>query len=154
QTSDLSGTVSSQVSTQLPLAVRDATKFVNLVPGVTSDFRTTPAGDVQAGAGLLRDTRMNFSINGGQRQQASMVVDGIDVMYAGEFYPQTPLVISPDFTQEMKVHTNTPSAEFGPGSGIVNIVTKSGSNQFHGSLYEFLQNDKLNANDLIANSRN
>jgi hypothetical protein len=154
QDAELSGTVTTRTAVQMPLTLRDTTQLVSLVPGVTADLRLSPAGDVQAGlGGLLRDSRLDFSINGGQRQSAAEVVDGIDVTYAGEFYPQTPVIISPDFTNEMKVHTNSLPAEFGPGAGVVNIATRSGTNNYHGSLFEFLQNDKLNANNFFSNSR-
>jgi outer membrane receptor for ferrienterochelin and colicin len=53
---------------------------------------------------------------------------------------------NPDAVQEFRVVTNSYSAEYGKfAGGVINVITKSGSNQFHGSLFEFLRNDKLNA---------
>ncbi len=151
QTSSLGANVSSQQAMALPLLLRDPTQLVNLTPGVTNDLRGSYYGEVTALESVGRDNRLAFSINGGQRQMATEVVDGVDVTYSLEQFPETPLVISPDFLQEMKVHTNNLSAEFGRGAGVVNIVTKSGTNQFHGAAYEFLQNSVLNANDLFSN---
>jgi len=60
---------------------------------------------------------------------------------------------NPDMVQEFKVETNNFSAEYGRASGgVFNVVTKSGSNNFHFTAYEFLRNDKLNANDFFANT--
>jgi hypothetical protein len=136
---------------ELPIILRDATALVNFVPGITADHRSFPSGDVAAGQGLLYTTRLDFSINGGMRNSAAGLVDGIDVSFVGGNFNAMPLVVSPDFTQEVAVHTNNVSAEYGRAAGVVNIVTKSGTNTFHGSVYEFLQNDKLNANDWFAN---
>ena len=59
----------------------------------------------------------------------------------------------PDLVQEFKVETNNFSAEYGRASGgVFNVITKSGTNQYHGTLYEFFRNDKLNANDFFANN--
>jgi hypothetical protein len=153
QTSTLGGVVPDQPIKQIPIVLRDSTSLVSLVPGVTSEMRTFPGGDPQAGLGLLYTTRLNYTMNGGIREMAVQYVDGIDVTFSGGGFQATPLVISPDFTQEFKVLTNNLPAEFGRGSGAVNIITKSGSNSYHGTVYEFLQNDNLNANDLFANAR-
>src|SRR6202008_2837728 len=57
-----------------------------------------------------------------------------------------------DMIQEVKVDTNSYPAEVGrAGGAVVNLLTKSGTNDFHGGLYEYLRNDKLNANDFFAN---
>jgi hypothetical protein len=151
QTSSLSGGVSGREATQLPLSFRDPTQLVNLVPGVTNDLRGSSFGEIAAGESLLRDNRLAFSVDGGIRQMTSEVVDGVDVTYSMEQFPETPIVISPDFTQEMRLLTNNLPAEYGRGAGVVNLVTKSGTNQFHGTAYEFLQNDDLNANGYFNN---
>jgi hypothetical protein len=151
QTSSLGGEVSAQEATALPLISRDPTGLVNLVPGVTNDLRGSSYGEITAGESLLRDNRLAFSVNGGTRQMASEVVDGVDVTYSMEQFPETPIVISPDFTQELRLETNNLSSEYGRTAGVVILDTKSGTNKFHGSGYEFLQNDDLNANGYFNN---
>ena len=70
------------------------------------------------------------------------------------FALNAPSLIPPvDATQEFRVETNNYSAEFGRSSGaVVNISIKSGTNQLHGSFYEFLRNDKLDSNDFFSES--
>ena len=79
------------------------------------------------------------------------MIDGIDNNEREQFT----LLMRPsiDMIQEVKVDTNSYPAEVGrAGGAVVNLLTKSGTNEFHGGLYEYLRNDKLNANDFFANS--
>jgi len=57
-----------------------------------------------------------------------------------------------DMVQEFKVETNTTARSTAGGRRVFNVITKSGSNQYHGTLYEFFRNDKLNANNFFANA--
>lgn len=155
QTSSLGRVVPQRITGQLPLILRDPTQLVNLVPGVTSDLRIQGGGGASNNRdGLSFQGRMDFTINGGVREHAEAMVDGIDVTLIAGGFPSLPVVVSSDFTQEFKVQTTNLSAEFGHGAGALNIVTKSGTNALHGTVYEFLQNDNLNAQDLFSNSRN
>ena len=97
----------------------------------------------------------NFSINGGRPGANEILAEGI---------PSSPPLVNPiqgftvypsvDAVQEFKVQTNSYSAEFGRSSGgVINLIYKSGTNQFHGSLFEFLRNSKLDANGYFANQR-
>jgi hypothetical protein len=62
------------------------------------------------------------------------------------------MFLTVDATEELKVQTNGMSAEFGrTGGGVISMITKSGTNAYHGSLFEFLKNNVLNANDFFAN---
>ena len=85
------------------------------------------------------------SVNGGRGRSNNFTVNGGD---ANDQFVNLPTVQpSPDSIQEFRVLTNTFDAEYGRNSGsIVNVVTKSGSNQFHGNMYEFFRNKALNAN--------
>src|SRR5207244_4934549 len=75
---------------------------------------------------------------------------GIDNDKLVDSRPMTFLTV--DSTEEFKVQTNGMSAEFGRTSGgVISMISKSGSNELHGSLFEFLRNDALNANDFFAN---
>ncbi|MBM3740162.1 MAG: hypothetical protein FJW39_30775, partial [Acidobacteria bacterium] len=94
----------------------------------------------------------NVSMGGSRANSNNILLDGIANMNISS---QAAFVPSPDAVQEMKVQINTYDAEFGRAAGgVVNAIVKSGTNQFHGSLYEFWRNDKLEANSFINNSVN
>ncbi len=130
---------SQQVST-LPLNTRDTYQLLQLQPGVMSTVgssNTLIYGSDNAGA---------VSVNGGRGRSNNFSVNGGD---ANDLFVNLPTVQpSPDSIQEFRVLTNTFDAEYGRNSGsVVNVVTKSGTNDLHGSVYEFFRNKVLNAND-------
>jgi hypothetical protein len=123
----------------LPLNQRNVYSLMFLVPGVT-------------GSVTYQYNSLNFSVNGGRPGTTNVLVDGI---------PASPPLIVPiggfavfpsvDAVQEFKVQTSAYSAEFGrSGSGIVNVILKSGTNKFHGSIYDFVRNSALDANTYFA----
>ena len=120
--------ITTQKVLTLPLVSRDYLALALLTPGVS-----------QGG------TRGNgLSINGGRGDFNSYVVDGSP--NTSRFSGGVVLRPNIDAIQEFKVQTSTYSSEFGfAGNGQINLVTKSGANQFHGSAYEFLRNSELNA---------
>ena len=126
----------AQRVTQLPLNERDTYQLLQLQPGVSS----------QVGSDLFlgSDRAGVVSVNGGRGRSNNFMVNGGD---ANDQFVNLPAVQpSPDTIQEFRVLTNTFDAEFGRNSGsVVNVVTKSGTNQFHASAYEFLRNRALNA---------
>src|SRR6266567_482842 len=99
----------------------------------------------------------NFSVNGSRGDTNEMMIDGLSTVVpeggsAGS--GTTSIVLQPtvDATQEFKILTNSFAAEYGKtGGGVVTLTIKSGTNTLHGSLFEFLQNDALNANDWFSN---
>jgi len=94
----------------------------------------------------------NVSMGGSRANSNNILLDGIANM---NITSQVAFVPSPDAVQEMKVQINTYDAEFGRASGgVLNATVKSGTNQFHGSMYEFWRNDVLEANSFINNSVN
>jgi hypothetical protein len=126
---------SKQVS-QLPLNARDTYQLLQLQPGVQgvggSDlfYGSNTAGAVSVNGGRGRSN--NFSVNGG---------DGNDL-----FANSPAIQPSPDSISEFRVLSNTFDAEYGRNSGaVINVVTKSGGNQLHGSVYEFFRNKALDA---------
>jgi hypothetical protein len=142
QTQDASvGTVATAAQiNDLPLNGRNYTFLAQLGPGVTSLSPTR---------GL--DLTGSFVANGLTPVHNNYILDGIDnnndtVDYLnGAAYVNLP---PPDAIQEFKVQTSNFSAEFGrAGGAVVNATIKSGTNQFHGSLWEFLRNDKFDATD-------
>lgn len=129
---------------ELPLNNRNFMQLLTLVPGVTS------TGDSEIGIGLTNT--VNFSINGTRRNSINFLVDGVSNSDVGSSI--TLLAIpTVDTIQEFRVITSVPTAEFGKsGGGVVNLVTRGGGREFHGGVYEFLRNDKLNANSFFNNA--
>jgi hypothetical protein len=128
---------------ELPLNNRNFTQLVTLVPGVTD---ATEAEDT----GLT--ATVNISINGTRRNAVNWLVDGVSNTDIGSSITllSIPTV---DSIQEFRVITSVPTAEFGrAGGGVVNLVTRGGSRKFHGGVYEFMRNDKLNANSFLNNA--
>jgi hypothetical protein len=120
----------------LPLNGRNFLSLVSLAPGVAAPPRTSE------GPSFPR-------INGGRPRVNEYLFDGISVLQPepGQiaFFPVVEAV------QEFKVELNSPSAEFGRfNSGVVNLTTKSGTNDWHGSLFEFFRHEALNARNLFA----
>lgn len=127
----------------LPLNGRNPMGLANLIP--------TVRGVGYFGGQVLSSWRLAaVSIGGGQPLSNSFLVDGIASDKMVDSGPMTFLTV--DTTQEFKVQLNAMSAEFGRTSGgVISMISKSGSNEWHGSLFEFLRNDALNANDFFAN---
>ena len=131
----LGAVVNERSSTQLPLNQRDVYQLLQLQPGVQSQlgndlfYGSDRAGVVTVNGGRGRSN--NYSVNGG---------DGNDL------FANLPAVEpSPDSIEEFKVISNAFDAEYGRNSGaVVNVVTKSGTNEIHGGFYEFFRNDHLN----------
>src|SRR5271169_117953 len=132
----LGAVVNERSSTQLPLNERDVYQLLQLQPGVQSQignnlfYGSDKPGVVTVNGGRGRSN--NYSVNGG---------DGNDL------FANLPAVQpSPDSIEEFRVISNSFDAEYGRNSGaVVNVVTKSGTNDFHGSAYEFFRNTVLNA---------
>ena len=138
QSSELAGTVSGKEISQLQLNGRNFTQLVTLVPGVSNQ-----TGQDEGQVGI--DANVSYSINGGRVEYNNWELDGGDNMDNGSnatlnVYP------SLDAIAEFKVLTSNYGAQYGrSGSGTVEVETKSGTNAFHGTAYEFVRNDKFNA---------
>jgi hypothetical protein len=149
-----SGEVSSLVSekqvTELPLNGRNYAQLALMVPGV-SPVTQAGAGGAFATRGTGLNSGVDMSVNGNQSNTNLWTVDGVNNMDVGS--NRTLLVFpSVDAIQEFRVERNSFSAEFGQAQGaVVNLITKGGSNDFHGALFEFLRNDALNANNFFLN---
>jgi len=149
-----SGEVSSLISekqvTELPLNGRNYAQLALMVPGV-SPVTQSGAGGAFATRGTGLNSGVDMSVNGNQSNSNLWTVDGVNNMDVGS--NRTLLVFpSVDSIQEFRVERNSFSAEFGQAQGaVVNLITKGGSNEFHGSGFEFFRNDALNANNLFLN---
>jgi hypothetical protein len=145
----LGGIVESRVVTNLPVNGRDYQKLINLVPGVTSspDQITDSPGSFGV-----------FSVNGARGRSNNFLLDGTDmndgyrndpaINEAGVF--GTPATILPlEAIAELRVLSNS-EAEYGRSAGgVINIVTKSGTNSFHGSGFDFFRNNALDARNFF-----
>jgi hypothetical protein len=144
-TGSLSQVVENREVTELPLNGRNTLSLVALTPGVRTQGQFLQNTATRSFAGWGK-----FSSNGGISDANEILVDGASVTM---FLVNAPSLVPPvDATQEFRVQTNNYAAEFGRSSGaLVNASIKSGTNQLHGSLYEFLRDDKLDANDFFLN---
>jgi outer membrane receptor protein involved in Fe transport len=145
ETSEISNLIGAAQTQAMPLNGRVFSQLVELVPGVVSE-----SGRVGGGTGIDSDTTV--SINGNQSNSNLWLVDGQNNMDIGS---NAQNVVTPplDALEEFKVLRNNFSAEFGQVTGgVINVVTKQGTRDFHGSVYEYLRNDKLDANNFFLNS--
>jgi hypothetical protein len=147
------GRVTSQsVIESLPLVTRNYTQIVGLNPGISSEV--TNAGALGAGGGgLSRST--GYSANGNRTDDNNVQLNGIDsndVQNGGTLSGGVPIP-NPDAIEQFKVVTQPYDAANGRNGGaVVDLITKSGSNQFHGSAFEYFRNEDLNANTYFGNA--
>ena len=128
----------------LPTNGRAAFGLSLLAPNVKSGTGPTDAGFNDRGRNVAQ-----ISINGGPNSTNSFIIDGGNNV--NSYYADIAAVPTVDSIQEFKVQSGSMSAEFGNTlGGVVNVITKSGTNQLHGSLYEFLRNEKLDARNTFA----
>lgn len=152
-TSTLSATVQSTTVRELPLNGRDWASLATLEPGVAA-VRTQLALDRNGGT---RGLGMQMSIGGSRPTQNSYRLDGVIINDYSNAGPGSVLGqnLGVDAIQEFSVLTSNFSAEYGfTSGGVINAVTRSGTNQVHGSAYEFLRNSALDAANFFDNSTN
>ena len=131
---------------ELPLNGRDYNQLALLSPGVLP--------------GTPRLASVNFkgvlNVNGNRTFNNVFLLDGVDnISYSNSFRGENVQLVQPSIEalQEFKIQTNAYSAEFGRSSGaVVNATIKSGTNTVRGSVYEFLRNDRLDANNFFSNA--
>jgi hypothetical protein len=135
---------------ELSLNNRNWVQLIALAPGVSNDLAdqvyvgtTNPAGQANT---------INISVNGARSAQNTYRVDGADITDRGsnitiQAYPSVDSI-----SQFTVLRSLYPAESGGSGGGQINVVTRSGGDKFHGSLFEFVRNERLNANDFIANS--
>lgn len=144
----LKTTVDRERVVDLPLNGRDLADLTFLVPGVQS--AAGPTGGTGDGAKTPFQARL-FSVNGSRQNTLGFTLDGGDNMdtlqNTGMPFP------FPDAVMEFSVETSNANSEFGKNSaGSVNIVTKSGTNAYHGDVFWFVRNTVLNANNFFSHS--
>ncbi|PYU20357.1 MAG: hypothetical protein DMG30_21355 [Acidobacteria bacterium] len=140
---------------QLPLNGRSFADLTSIQPGVTSDLEIA-AGPTQAvytgGGGAARR-----SIGGTKPQQSTYLLDGIEISTPSEGMPATSVLgeqLGVEAIREFTLLQSNYGAQYGRASGgVVNAVTQSGNNSVHGSVFEFLRNEKLDARDYFLDPR-
>jgi hypothetical protein len=141
--STLSALVTEKAVQDLPIAGRNFVNVVSMVPGAT------PTNGAPGGNNNDRRQTSSVSINGGDGTDNNHLLDGMD---NNERLIGT-IGVKPaiDAIQEIRVQTNLYSAESGrTGGGVINLLTKSGTNEFHGSAYEFYRNARFDERDYFA----
>ncbi len=147
ETSSMGATLETKLIEQIPLAQRDVMSLVRLMPGVIAGSQV---GDARGGRNVFNS---NFSVGGGRTSTNEVLLDGAPNTI-GDFNGVA-IVPPQDSVQEMRVETSSYSAEFGrTGGGTVNIVTKAGTNEYHGGAFYYHQNDAFNANSFTNNRNN
>lgn len=149
----LGSLISQKQVTELPLNGRNYAQLALMVPGV-SPVTQAGAGGAFGTAGTGLDSHVDMSVNGNQSNANMWTVDGVNNMDVGS---NATLLIFPsiDSIQEFRVERNSFSAEYGQAQGaVINLITKGGSNEFHGAAFEFIRSDKLNATDFFLNKGN
>lgn len=150
--SDMGATVQSTLVANLPLEVsgtiRNPTQFIELVPGFVGNVGNNPGDNASD----------DFKVNGGQEGGTDVLVDGVSISLVSA-NTQWNKGVSTEGVQEFKVLQSNFSPEFGEsGDGIVSLTVKSGTNELHGSAYEYLRNRDLDANswknNLLGSPRN
>ena len=150
QSSALGHTTNGDTIQALPLANRNFTQILALSPGVTVAVPD---------AGAFGKNTQNVMVNGAKTTANNFQFNGIDANNLSEnsasgFAPEPGIAIpAPDTIAEFKVQTGMYDAGYGRSTGAnIDIVSKQGTNEFHGSLWEFFRNDALNANNFFLNA--
>src|SRR5690242_2631044 len=152
ETNSLGQVVEQRTVTELPLNGRNPLALVAMVPGVVpqgqpSAGNSSTSNPVGANPFALGD----FQVGGGMSGQSQILIDGVPTN--GAYLNVVTVIPTQDAIEEFKVQTNNLGPEYGRfAGGVINLNTKSGSNAFHGSAYEFLRNKLLNANDFFSNA--
>jgi len=131
--------VDSRSVSELPLATRNFTQILGLSPGAATYLPDNTA---------VGRNSQNISVNGARVTNNNFQINGIDANSMGTNSAPSLSIPAPETIQEFKVQTSLYDATFGrSGGGNIQAVTKSGSNGFHGSAYEYFRDDSMNANN-------
>ena len=153
----LGGVVEGRQVVESPLNGRNVNNLLDFIPGVVPGGGTSGntmanggSGSFQAGAQTQAIAYGNYQIGGGFSGQSLFYIDGVESNVPENNVNS--LVPTQDAVQEFRVSTNDISPEFGGyAGGVIQISTKSGTNTFHGTAYEYFRNTVLDANDYFSN---
>lgn len=146
QTSSLGQVIAGRSVDEMPLNGRNVFNLMALVPSVVPQGGSYGSPTGQNGFGWN-----NYQVNGAFGNESAIYVDGMPINNG--FVNSVSYVPTQDAIQEFKVQTNNLGPEWGPfAGGVMNLTTKSGTNQIHGEAHEYLRNRALNSNDFFANA--
>ena len=151
ETNSLGQVIDQRAVTDMPLNGRNPIALTAMVPGVVPQGQPS-AGNSSTGnpVGANPFALGDFQIGGGQSGQSQILIDGVPTN--GAYLNVVTVIPTQDAIQEFKVQTNNLGPEYGRfAGGVINLTTKSGTNQIHGTVYEFIRNKVLNANDFFDN---
>ena len=146
ETAALGTVIENRRIVDLPLNGRNYLQLVTLSPNVTTEGGAGGAGGLQGGA----RSQTSLSIAGQRLEYNRYTLDGVD--NTDPNFNSYIIQPSIDALQEFKVQTGIYSAEFGRGASQINVTTKSGTNQYHGALFEFLRNSSLDARQWLQST--
>jgi hypothetical protein len=152
ENASVSTEIDSRQVTDFALNGRNVLNLIELAPGVVQGTGAAgnPVGNANGGSATNVTLWMNYQIGGGQTNQSAAFLDGAPINNPQD--NTAILVPVQDSVQEFRIVTNDSNVEFGRfAGGVVNLMTKSGANQFHGGLYEYLRNKDTNANYFFNN---
>jgi hypothetical protein len=150
ESSTLGTVTSGEQVRDLPLVTRNYTQIVSLNPGVAADVNDAGA----IGRGNLGNGGVPIVSNGGTQSDNNVQMNGVGIndLQSSGYFSGGVAIPNPDTIQEFKVQTSQYDASYGRNAGAnVDVITKGGSNNFHGGLWEFFRNDDLNANTFFRN---
>ncbi len=153
-TSTLSTVVPAERVNALPLNGRQLQELALTAPGVTASGGYRSSAFNQFGLATPTDGNAGaFNVNGAPSRANGFFLDGVDINVPEQGVIAFPPLI--EATREFQIQTSLFNAEYGRFSGsIVNFVTKNGTNQWHGSAYDYFRNDALDSNDFFNNANN
>lgn len=145
ETSSLGQVIDSHQVVELPLNGRNFMQLANISSGVV------PAYNARSATITNQSGRSDLAVHvsGGRGDANSYLIDGVETR--NMWFNSPSVLLSVDAIHEFKIEKNSFSAEYGQGSGVVSLVSKSGSNELHGTAYEFLRNSDLDAANFFDN---
>ncbi|MBM3737429.1 MAG: carboxypeptidase regulatory-like domain-containing protein [Acidobacteria bacterium] len=147
ESASLGQVITERTVREMPVMGRNVFELAGLAAGV--QVNPTAEKRVLAKGGF---DNADIAMNGGRIRTNEYLLDGVTVLLPENNNPA--VAPTPEGTQEFKVQTGNSGAQFGrTGGGTINVVTKGGTNEFHGTAFEFFRNARLTANDFFANAR-
>src|SRR5438874_5744998 len=151
ESSTLGRVTSGEQVQALPLAMRNFTQIIGLNPGVSTEIAS--AGELGRGGGGNNQDPTVSSGNWAADNNFQMNGVGVNDIQQSGYFSAGVAIPNPDTIQEFKVQTGQYDASYGRNAGAdVDVITKGGTNEFHGAAWEFFRNDDMNANTFFLNA--